>query len=105
MGRSRALGSPQRWVTTTGEVLWCDHEGKMVAEGRHQPKPLSPTAESVMAMVRQKGRVCSVELTRGQKIATITCLVHRGLLELIPSPDECSPGTVVYYVELPSTVT
>ncbi len=89
-----------KWVTTDGRSLW-EKDGKLVGEGKYTPKPLSRTAEVIMQMIRDKGRVCNQDLTKGQRICAMTCLVHRGLVNLIPAPDECAPGVLVYYLTLP----
>ena len=91
---------PNRWVVGD-RVMW-EVDGKVVHEGAWRPKPLSPTAQGILELIQQKGRVCSLELTKGQRICAMACLVHRGLVRLFPSPEGSAPGKAVYYLELPS---
>ncbi len=93
-----------KWHTIDGS--WVDNHGNVVInEHGEKVHVLSPTAKRLLAVLREKGRVCSLDMTVGEKVCAARHLVKRGLIKIIPSPDECSPGTVVYYVELPSTVT
>ncbi len=89
----------KKWTLVDGTTVYADSNGLVAEKGG-----ISRVARNLLERVKDEGRLCSVSLSTSEKLA-VGALERRNLVVRIPAPDECSPGTVVYYIELPPTVT